>query len=33
MGFPWGVSAGLGLVLAGVLVAIIYILVLDRIES
>lgn len=33
MDFPWGVAIGLAVILSGVLVAIIYILLLDRIES
>lgn len=31
--FPWGVSIGLGIVLLGTLCCIVYILLLDKIES
>lgn len=31
--FPWGVAIGLSIILTGVLICIVYILLLDKIES
>ena len=33
MSFPWDIAIGLSIVLSGTLAAIVYILLLDRIES